>query len=393
MAGITGTENFDVRGRELIFTTSFQREWTELLNIMSVNRLIKKANGTNLYINKVSGELESGDVGEGEDIPFSPYKVEQIPMGSIRLKKQAKQVPIEAISEYGYEYAVQMTDDEFKADIQSEIQEDFFDLLKKGSLTGAESSFQMAFAMAIGKVKDKFKKMHKTATGVVVFVNTLDAYKYIGAANITVQTSFGFDYLENFLGADKVFITSEIDENTIIATPTNNLLCYYVDPADGEFAKAGLSYTKAGETGLVGYHTEGRYRNASTENYVLYGIRLWAEYLDGIAVYTVGSSSAQALDTLTVTSKAGKTSGTTKLTVSPQMADILGQYYVEAVSGTNDPTTITYGTDMTTKSGFVLWDGKSDVTANSGKAVQVVETDRNGKAVGVGKVTSAVVKA
>ena len=95
----------------------------------------------------------------------------------------------------------------------------------------------MAIAMSIGRVKDKFKKMKRTATGVAVWVNTLDVYKYIGAADITLQTAFGFEYMKNFLGADVVFISSEIPEGVVIATPLNNIVAYYVDPGDSEFEK------------------------------------------------------------------------------------------------------------------------------------------------------------
>ena len=60
------------------------------------------------------------------------------------------------------------TDEEFKADLQNVVFDKFYEMLKSGSLTGHESTWQMAFAMAIGKVKDKFKKMKRTTTGVAV---------------------------------------------------------------------------------------------------------------------------------------------------------------------------------------------------------------------------------
>ena len=117
----------------------------------------------------------------------------------------------------------------------------------------------MAVAMAIGMVVAKFQKMKRTATGVAVWVNTLDVYKYLGAADITLQTAFGFKYLTNFLGADVVFVTSEIPQNVVIATPLNNMIAYYVDPGDSEFAKAGLGFTTDSETGFIGFHSEGTY--------------------------------------------------------------------------------------------------------------------------------------
>ena len=116
----------------------------------------------------------------------------------------------------------------------------FYAQLKAGSLTGHETTWQMAVAMAIGKVVAKFQKMKRTATGVAVWVNTLDVYKYLGAADITLQTAFGFKYMTDFLGADVVFVTSEIPENVVVATPLNNMIAYYVDPGDSELQEQDL---------------------------------------------------------------------------------------------------------------------------------------------------------
>ena len=102
--------------------------------------------------------------------------------------------------------------------------------------------------------------MKRTATGTAVWVNTLDVYKYVGAADISTQTAFGMNYIRNFLGADICFISSRIPENTVIATPLNNLVAYYVDPADSEFVKAGLAYTVDSETGFIGFHAQGLMR-------------------------------------------------------------------------------------------------------------------------------------
>ena len=77
-----------------------------------------------------------------------------------------------------------MTDEEFKQQLIDVILADMYNALLAGTLTSEESTFQMAVSMAVGRVKDKFKKMHKAATGVAVFVNTLDVYSYLGGAQI-----------------------------------------------------------------------------------------------------------------------------------------------------------------------------------------------------------------
>jgi hypothetical protein len=64
-----------------------------------------------------------------------------------------------------------------------------------------------------------------------------------------------------------------------------NIVLYYVDPADSDFAKAGLVYaTGNGETNLIGFHTQGNYSTAVSEAFAVMGMTLFAEYLDAIAV-------------------------------------------------------------------------------------------------------------
>lgn len=81
----------------------------------------------------------------------------KIPFDTIRINKYRKGVTLEAIAEKGYDAAVQDTDEEFKSDLQNVVMDKLYTQLKAGSLTDHESTWQMAVAMAIGKVKDKFK--------------------------------------------------------------------------------------------------------------------------------------------------------------------------------------------------------------------------------------------
>ena len=276
-----------------------------------------------------------------------------------------------------------MTDEEFKADLQNMVLDKFYSQLKMGSLTGHEATWQMAIAMAIGRVKNKFETMKRTATGVAVWVNTLDVYKYVGAADITLQTAFGMQYVKNFLGADIVFISSQIPENTVISTPLNNMVAYYVDPADSEFVKAGLAYTTDSTTGFIGFHAQGNYDRAISDMFAIMGVRLFAEYLDAIAYISVGDKDTQTLGALTVTSGAGSEAGKTVLTVEPQIASINNVYkYKEAAAA----TAVTYGMDV---KNWAKWDGASEIPATKDNHITVVEADQNYKAVRSG---DAVVK-
>ena len=308
-AGLTGQDQIQVRAREIDFVTSFGKNLQALLDILGITRMIRKENGSVLKTKKVKGTLQSGDVPEGDEIPLSQYTVEEQNFDTIKIEKYRKSVSLEAIAERGYDAAVQSTDEEFKSDLTNVVSDRFYAQLKAGSLVDHESTWQMAFAMAIGKVVNKFQEMKRTATGVAVWVNTLDVYKYLGAADITVQTAFGFKYMKNFMGADVVFMTSQIPEGVVIATPLNNMVVYYVDPGDSEFVKAGLQYTTDSTTGFIGFHVQGTYERAISDMFAIMGLRLFCEYLDAIAYISVGDSDTQTLGTLNVTSAAGSETG------------------------------------------------------------------------------------
>ena len=286
---LTMTADMQVAAREIDFVTRFGRNWDHLREILGIMRPIRKAPGTKLKSKKATVVLQSGTVGEGEDIPYSKATVEEVDYADLTIEKYAKAVSIEAIKDHGYDVAVAMTDDEFLYELQNEVTERFYAYLNTGSLTSTEKNFQRALAMAKGNVINKFKQMHKSVTRVVGFVNVLDLYDYLGDAPITVQTAFGFQYIKNFMGYETIVLLSdtEVARGKVIATPVENIALYYVSPTDSDFARAGLVYRTAGEASLIGFHTQGNYNTAVSESFAIMGMTLFAEYLDGIAVVTV----------------------------------------------------------------------------------------------------------
>lgn len=288
---LTTQAQFTVAAREQDFVSVFTSNWDALRAIMGVMRPIRKAPGTKLVSNKASIVMQDGTVGEGEEIPYSKAKVEPVAYGDITVEKYAKAVSIESVAKYGAEVAVQKTDEAFLNELQNKVLTKFYAFLKTGTLTATETTWQRALAMAKGAVLDKFQKMRKSVTEVVGFANILDFYDYLGDKDITIQTMFGLNYVENFLGYKTLFLLSEPDiaRNQVIALPVENIDLYYIDPSDSDFAKLGLNYTVQGETNLIGFHVEGNYKTAVGEAFALMGMALWAEYLDGIAVYTVSA--------------------------------------------------------------------------------------------------------
>lgn len=285
-----------VTAREVDFVTRFNDNWEALRNILGIMRPIRKMPGTQLISYTASVDLEDGKVGPGEVIPYSKTTIVQAKKDDLTIKKYAKAVPIEDVDKYGAEIAVEKSDDAFLTKLQNLVLSDFYTFLNTGSLTGTAATWKAALANAQGKVLDKFASMSKDVTSVVGFANILDAYDYLGSADITVQTQFGINYVKDFLGYSTLFLlpatvsgASAIARNTVIATPVENIDLYYVDPGDSEFARLGLNYTVQGETNLIGFHAQGNYSTAVGESYAIMGMKLWAEYLDGIAKITVST--------------------------------------------------------------------------------------------------------
>ena len=291
----------NVTAREQDFVSVFNLNWDALRRILGIMRPIRKAPGTALISYTASVALESGNVDPGEVIPYSKATIVKSSMKDLTIQKYAKAVPIEDVEKYGAEIAIEKSDEAFRNQLQSNVLTDFYAFLNTGALTGAETTWQMALAMATGKVIDKFNKLRRTVTNVIGFANVLDAYSYLGAADITIQTAFGVSYIENFMGYSTLFLLSDPDiaRGTVVACPVENIDLYYIDPGDSEFARLGLSYTTAGETNLIGFHAQGNYSTAVGESYALMGMTLWAEYLDGIAVIDVGYESFTAYSSST----------------------------------------------------------------------------------------------
>lgn len=379
-----------LEARKIDFVTQFAKNWDALREVMGITRPIRKANGTELYVKYAEGELQSGDVAEGAFIPRSHFTVKEKTFGKIKIEKYAKEVSVEAVADHGYDAAVDMTDEEFLVQLQDVISDRFYTQLKAGEMTFEEKTFQMAFAMALGKVKDKFKQMHRNVTGIAVFVNTLDLYAYLGSSAITIQTAFGFNYLENFLGAERTFVSSEIPRGTMIATPLNNIISYYVDPGDSEFSRMGLQYTVDGETNLVGFAVQGDYDRATSVSYALMGFTLMAEYIDAIAVVKINPSAEHpeseatdgdtgSLGEITVSASKGTGDGMFKVSVTGDKANGANVYKYK-ISETAPE--VKYHQDLTN---WDLWDGKAEIAGTAGHHIRVVETNPAYKALKSGE--------
>ncbi len=285
----------DIYARELDFVTRFAKNWEALRQIMGIARPIKKQSGTQLRAYTAKVTLADGNVPSGAVIPYSKSTVSKKLFEDLKIKKYAKATPIEDVDMYGVEVAIEKTDEAFQNELQNEVLTSMYNSILNNTyaLDGSEDSFQMAVSMAIGKVKNKFQELRRNVSSVIVWVNTLDLYRYIGAAQITVQKEFGVEYLKGFLGADTMILSSDIPSGTVVAIPTDNLINYYADPASSDFAKLGLVYTADGETNMIGFHVNGNYTTAVGETFALFGMVLYFELADGMAKITFPVSTEE----------------------------------------------------------------------------------------------------
>ena len=300
MTGVTTSTvlNTDsaLKAREIDFVTRFDKNWDALRTILGIFKPIRKEPGTSLvtYEAQMKDETLQGgaSVGEGEAIPFTQFKVVESKREDIVVEKYAKSLTLESVSKWGAAVAIEKTDDAFMVELQNKVLKDFYTFLKTGTLKGTQKKWQKALAIAKGAVLNKFAGMNRNVTEVVGFANVMDFYDWLGDKEITVQTMFGLQYIKDFFGFSTLFLLPDdyIPAKTVIATPVENIDLYYIDPGDSDFKKLGLDYTTSGETKLIGFHAGGNYTNATGETYAIMGMKLWAEYLDGICVVTVGTT-------------------------------------------------------------------------------------------------------
>lgn len=270
------------RVREIEFTEMFGYSVKKLMEALGVTRKIAKQAGTMLKSYKATGTLEDGAVAEGETIPLSKYKTEAVNYKEITLKKWRKATSAEAITDRGYDQAVEMTTDEMLKDVQKGIRQDFFTFLATGTGTASGATFQAALAQAWGQLQVLFED---DEIGAVYFMNPLDVADYLATANITLQTAFGMTYVENFIGLGTVILNSSVPKGKIYATAKDNIVLYYI-PVNGADLGEVFDFT-TDATGYIGIHEEPDYTNMTASDTVINGMALFAERTDGIVVASI----------------------------------------------------------------------------------------------------------
>ena len=274
--------------RELDFAELFGENIVNLIKLLGITRKIPVQAGAVLKVLKVTGTLESGSVPEGEIIPLSQYATTWTAIGEMKLNKWRKATTAEAILKGGFDQAVNDTNAKLIRDIQKSIRTAFITYLGLGTGTASGTNLQSALADAWGQLQVKFEDDDIQA---VYIMNPLDVAEYLGTAQISTQTAFGFTYIENFLGLGTVILTASVTKGTFYATASQNIVAYYIDARGADGLGEAFDFTTDSETGFVGVHEESNYQRLQSETVAIAGVDIFAEQVDGVIVGTIGSSS------------------------------------------------------------------------------------------------------
>lgn len=272
----------DVKARVVDFNLQFTGSLNKLMELLGVTRKIAVTDGATLKAIKVTGTLEDGTVAEGDLIPLSKYQTTEVNVGEVVLNKWRKSTTAEAIIKGGYDQAVGATTDKAVKDIQKKIRTDLITFLGSGTGTASGATVQGALANGWGQLQVLWED---DAVETVYVLNPLDIADYLGAAQITTQTLFGMNYIENFLGLGTVLLNSNVPKGKFYATAKENIVTYYVNVASGDVAKAFDLTTD--ETGYIGIREYPDEDHACVNDLIMSGVTFFPERIDGIVVGTI----------------------------------------------------------------------------------------------------------
>ena len=268
--------------RMIDFNLQFTGSIRKLIEAIGVTRKIAVQEGAALKALKVTGTLQDGAVAEGELIPLSQYQTVEVPVGEVTLGKWRKGTTAEAILKGGYDQAVGMTTDKMVKDVQKTIRTALFAFMATGTGTATGTGLQAALANGWGKLQVLWED---DAVETVYFLNPMDVADYLGTAQVTMQTAFGMNYIENFLGLGTVFLNSSVPQGKYYATAKENIIMYYVNVATGDIKNAFQLTTD--NTGYIGIREYADEDHARVMDLVMSGITFFPERLDGIVVGTI----------------------------------------------------------------------------------------------------------
>lgn len=268
-------------GISIDFTTRISNNIKSLMAILDITELEPMASGNQIKLYTMSKTNTPSQVAEGEVIPLTKIDRKLAKTIELTLKKYRKNTTAEAIQRVGRDLAVNATDEKMILEVQKDIKSAFYTALGTGTGTAEGTNLQTVLANLWAALQTRYDDMDVSP---VYFIHPNDAADYLGNAQVTMQTAFGFTYVENFLGLGTAIITPKVTEGSPVATAKENINGAYV-PAGGDVAQTfNLTFDS---TGLVGMTHQVQTSNASVDTLMFSGVVFFPEYVDGVFKGTI----------------------------------------------------------------------------------------------------------
>lgn len=270
------------------FTTRIADNIQTLQTILGITNMTPMAAGTLIKIYKWKSVTLAQQVAEGEVIPLTKAERELAKTIELTLGKHRRQTTAEAIQRVGRARAINEADEKLISEVRKSVKTNFFGAISSGTGIGdggSAATLQGALAKIWGKMQRYYEDKDVTP---VYFVSSDDVADYLGTANITVQTAFGFSYIENFLGLGLTIVNPNLSKGTVLGTARENLNGAYVPGTGGDLAQS-FALT-ADSTGLVGMTHQANTNNASIDTLLFCSVVFYPEFIDGVFKGTISAT-------------------------------------------------------------------------------------------------------
>ena len=267
------------------FTSRISKNIVELQKLLGITDLIPMSAGTDIKIYKWTVDELADQVGEGKTIGLTKVTRTLANTISLALDKYRRNTTAEAIQKVGRNIAINQSDEKLVGKVQKETKKSLYAALKKGSGTVSGITLQAVLANLWAKLHEYYEDEDVTP---VYFINQQDVADYLGTAQITMQTAFGFTYIENFLGLGTAIISPQVTAKNPIATAKENMRGAYV-PMSGDVAQTFA--LMADSTGLVGMTHSINSRDASVDTLLMSCVKFFPEFEDGVFIGTIGNGT------------------------------------------------------------------------------------------------------
>lgn len=266
------------------FTSRIAQNIVELQELLGITDLDPMPSGTDIKVYKWTVANLEAQVGEGETIGLTKVKRALDRTISLDLDKYRRSTTAEAVQKSGRDIAINRSDEKLVQSVQKGIKNSLYAMLNAGTGTATGKDLQQTLANLWAKNQEYYEDQDVSP---IYFINQQDVADYLGTAQITMQTAFGFTYIENFLGLGTAIISPKVTVKKPIATAKENLRGAYV-PMTGDVAQ---TFGLAGdETGLVGMTHSVKSDNATIETLLMSCVKFYPEFADGVFVGTIAGA-------------------------------------------------------------------------------------------------------